>query len=194
MKIILTWCFSWVREQAFFLWPFSWSFMLFWLLPVIQAKQPKDEPSGLVLHHLLLAAERFEVMGCIWGREHEGLEGNRLHRAENWVMGPDDTKVPCAEVVVNYLYWEAAGLLPWELHASLSPGFCRPLTQPSTWLGDICPALILPPFYHVFILKIGGGGGHSSSQLAATWGQTEYDNLRSAHRSPGKNCVIKILR
>lgn len=49
--------------------------MLFWSLPVIQAKQPKDEPSGLVLRHLLLAAERSEVMGCIWGREHEGLEG-----------------------------------------------------------------------------------------------------------------------
>lgn len=48
--------------------------MLFWLVPVLQAKQlPKGEPSGL--SHLLLAAERFEVMGWLWGREGGGLEG-----------------------------------------------------------------------------------------------------------------------
>lgn len=50
--------------------------MLFWLLPVIQAKQqPKVEPSGFVLSHLLLAAERVEVIGWLWGRERGDLEG-----------------------------------------------------------------------------------------------------------------------
>ena len=50
--------------------------MLFWLLPVIQAKQqPKVAPSGLVLSHQLLAAETVEVIGYIWGRERGDLEG-----------------------------------------------------------------------------------------------------------------------
>lgn len=50
--------------------------MLLWLVPVIQAKRLlKGDPSGLVFSHLLLAAERFEVMGWLWGREGGGLEG-----------------------------------------------------------------------------------------------------------------------
>lgn len=60
--------------------------MLFWLLPVIQAKQVKDEPSGLVLHQLLLAAERFGVVGYIWkgARRSTGeIDGIEL-RTESW--------------------------------------------------------------------------------------------------------------
>lgn len=53
--------------------------MLFWFLPVRQAKrQPRAEPSGLVLSHLLVAAGRVEVRGWIWGREREDLEGKSI--------------------------------------------------------------------------------------------------------------------
>lgn len=77
-------------------------------------------------------------------------------------MEPDATKVCCAEVVVNCLYWGATGLSPSELHSQPVPSLCNPLTQ-TTIVGGICPALILPSLYHFFILKM-EGGGHSFYQ------------------------------
>jgi len=51
-------------------------------------------------------------------------------------MGPDDPKVACAEVVVNYLYWEAPGLPPSDVHDQLlPPASVGPQARPAhfTW-------------------------------------------------------------
>lgn len=120
------------RTASFFL-PLSWwHLMLFWLLPVIQAKQqPKVAPSGLILSHLILAAEtgwgyRLYLGKGAWRPRGEIMF--HFYQAENWVMGPHNTKVICAEVFLNYFHLESHLLLSlfWAAWPASFPKFLQP--------------------------------------------------------------------
>lgn len=109
----------------------------------------------------------------------------------HWVMGPQDTKVMCAQVFVNCFHWKFH--LPFLLscvanrrpQGSIGPRLRQAYL--SSWNLPSSNSSSFVPF-----LYSEDGRVHFSYHLPATLGQLECANMRPAHSSSWKNHVMKV--